>query len=541
MSDAQEPAQDPVQDPVQRALHLKGTYDAGALDAAGREELADLLRTDSVCRNALGADQCLHRLLHLHARPADPDVVIAGVHRRRAAEASASGFLRSVRSRRPRRGRRSGSWHPAAWIGAAVAAGVVVAVIVLLRAPQEVAPLRIVSATHATVDGVAVARDARVVLAAGQHLSTAAVGSATVRYADDSVVTVAGQTRVEVLGVRPGKRLAVHQGEVTVDVRPQAADHPFTIVTPHGEARVVGTRFTLTVERSTVLAVATGQVRLIDASGLAKEVRAGERAEIGRPPAAAAKAPADAVADYDFSAGAGDVVRERRGSGLDLRIEDPRAATWLPGGGLRLHGSTRLRSLQPATALVHACRASGAFSVMVDIAPDPLDAATTNPLDLPKRIICLPNDVDARNFSLGQGLYEGQLDVFDMRLFTSRGSPRGRPSVVTSASQVQARRMSVAFTRSANGTCTFAIDGRQVAVQLVDANEQRSQPVMTAQVPGTLAVWDDRLHLTLGAEEFVDVNGRRAWKGTFHRVAIFARALSVDEVATLHAVWSGDR
>lgn len=529
------------EDPVQRALNLKGAYDAGVLDARGREELAHLLRTNPACRNTLGADQCLHRLLQVYVRPADPEIVIAGLHRRRAAEASASSFLRRVHTRRKRRGRLSRSWRPTAWLGVAIAASVVAAVMVLLRGPQDVAPLSVVTATHTSVDGLVVAPDANVELAVGQQVSTAAAGAATIHYADDSVITLSEHSRLEVVAVQPNKRLALHQGQVTVDVQPQAVDHPFTIVTPHGEARVVGTRFTLTVDRSTVLAVATGLVRLTDASGVVKEVRAGERAEIGPPAAVSAMAPADAIAAYDFTEAAGDLVRERGGSGLDLRIEDPEAVTWVPGGGLRLHGSTRLRSIIPAAALVQACRASGAFSVVVDIEPDVLDPVSTNPLDLPKRIICLPNDVDARNFSLGQGLYEGPLDVFDMRLFTSRGSARGRPSVVTSTSQVQARRMSVAFTRAASGECTFAIDGRQVAVELVDADDQRSRPVMTAQVPGTLAVWDDGLHLTLGAEAFVDANGRRAWSGTFHRVAIFARALSADEMVTLHAAWRSDR
>lgn len=60
-----------------------------------------------------------------------------------------------------------------------------------------------------------------------------------------------------------GTRVTLTQGTLGADVAKQAPDQPLTIVTPHGEARVLGTVFRLVVDpASTRLEVREGKVRL---------------------------------------------------------------------------------------------------------------------------------------------------------------------------------------------------------------------------------------------------------------------------------------
>jgi hypothetical protein len=127
-----------------------------------------------------------------------------------------------------------------------------------------------------------------------------------------------------------------------------------------------------------------------------------------------------AVVAYDFSEGAGDVIRDTSGEGasLDLRVEDPEAVEWLPGGGLRINEDALIASEGPATKLIDAVTASGEMSLQAWVSP----ANTTQAG--PARIVTLSRDTGQRNFTLGQGEA-----AYEVRFRTQNTSANGEPSL----------------------------------------------------------------------------------------------------------------
>jgi len=132
--------------------------------------------------------------------------------------------------------------------------------------------------------------------------------------------------------------------------------------------------------------------------------------------------PEGAVALYEFGEGAGDIVRDTSGHGeaLDLRIADAGAAEWLPGGGLAVRQSTLIASEGPATKVIEAIRASGAFTLEAWVKPSNTTQAG------PARIVTLSRDTGQRNFTLGQAAA-----AYEVRFRTTSTSPNGEPSVAT--------------------------------------------------------------------------------------------------------------
>ena len=89
-----------------------------------------------------------------------------------------------------------------------------------------------------------------------------AASSAQLRFADGSVVTVAGDSELA-LSHGAQRQLALRRGSLTGDVRPQPADRPMLIRTPTAEVEVMGTRFLLVAKSGeTQLSVESGRVRL---------------------------------------------------------------------------------------------------------------------------------------------------------------------------------------------------------------------------------------------------------------------------------------
>lgn len=112
----------------------------------------------------------------------------------------------------------------------------------------------------------------------GDRIETA--GRVVLRYADGTRLDIAPGTAVWELGARGGKRVILIRGSVTGDVVPQPANQPLMLQTPEGEARVVGTVFTLSTGSGVSrLNVEKGVVRLTRISdGKAADVAAGQMA-----------------------------------------------------------------------------------------------------------------------------------------------------------------------------------------------------------------------------------------------------------------------
>ena len=99
-----------------------------------------------------------------------------------------------------------------------------------------------------------------------------------VRFPDTTSVDLSGETRLSSISNGTGKKLVLDFGTVTAQVARQPAGQPLVFSTPHAEARVLGTKLTLTVSATeTRLEVREGRVKLTRLSDNAStEVGAGQ-------------------------------------------------------------------------------------------------------------------------------------------------------------------------------------------------------------------------------------------------------------------------
>ena len=99
-------------------------------------------------------------------------------------------------------------------------------------------------------------------LRTGDLLRTAGEGSAVVQYlSEPTMLQLRANTQLLFQKTSRGKRLNLQAGEIAVVAGHQPTNAPMIFVTPHAEARVVGTRFQLAARRfSTWLQVSEGGV-----------------------------------------------------------------------------------------------------------------------------------------------------------------------------------------------------------------------------------------------------------------------------------------
>jgi ferric-dicitrate binding protein FerR (iron transport regulator) len=113
----------------------------------------------------------------------------------------------------------------------------------------------------ATVQGEK-AKEGQAILA-GLKIETGVESAAALKLADGTKIELAAETRVAQITNGDGKKIALDLGALTAEVKKQPAGQPLVITTPHAEARVLGTRFTLAVKGDTTrLEVQEGRVRL---------------------------------------------------------------------------------------------------------------------------------------------------------------------------------------------------------------------------------------------------------------------------------------
>jgi len=100
-------------------------------------------------------------------------------------------------------------------------------------------------------------------LSAGQGVQTLGAESSVQLRMDTTVIEVAGETKIGGITNGTGKTIALDAGAVTAQVSKQPPGQPLVFVTPHAEARVLGTKLTLAVSATeTRLEVREGRVRL---------------------------------------------------------------------------------------------------------------------------------------------------------------------------------------------------------------------------------------------------------------------------------------
>jgi len=235
-------------------------------------------------------------------------------------------------------------------------------------------------------------------------------------------------------------------------------------------------------------------------------VLVGVIASIGLSGARAAEPP-ERVVDglqtlYTFEALVRGTIPDRAGvgEGIDLRIDKPDGVRF-HAGRMGLDLPVVIASDGPATRLTKALRQAQQFSLEVWITP--AEGEQTGPA----RIVSLSLDTSKRSLSLVQ-----EKGRYELRLRTSNTSDNGTPATPTPDGTAVPRPTHLVATRTPDGVVRLSLDGKEVA---------------TNTVAGDMNRWPDDCRLVVGNE----VSGDRAWRGEIALVALYARALSADEIA----------
>ena len=212
---------------------------------------------------------------------------------------------------------------------------------------------------------------------------------------------------------------------------------------------------------------------------------------------------------YTFEEGGGSTVRDQAGIGepVDLKIENLSAVKW-SDAGLAVNSSTTIVAAKPNERLIAAVKKSKALTLEAWI------TSAENEQTGPARILTLSAGPSQRNFTLGQ---DGA--KFDVRLRSTKHDGNGLPSLSGGSGITKGRMTHVVHTRDAVGKVTLYIDGEEKGSQQRD---------------GDFSNWDESFRLALANE----TTGDRPWRGVFHRVAIYSRPFTPDEVRRNHAAGS---
>jgi hypothetical protein len=215
----------------------------------------------------------------------------------------------------------------------------------------------------------------------------------------------------------------------------------------------------------------------------------------------------DLLALYTFDDAGGDRVRDVSGAGkpLNLAIGDTSAVEWTERG-LVVKEPTLITTSDPPARLTRDVKRASAITIEVWITPAKTDQSG------PARILTLSSGTGERNFTLGQ---EG--DRYDVRLRSTRTDGNGLPSLSSPAGEVRLEPTHVVYSRDPTGRAMLYINGKQQAAGNVD---------------GDLSNWNEDFSLAIANETTKD----RPWRGTLHKVAIYSRALSAEEIRAKGAV-----
>jgi hypothetical protein len=225
-------------------------------------------------------------------------------------------------------------------------------------------------------------------------------------------------------------------------------------------------------------------------------------------PACAQPQPEGLVALYTFKEGSGTSVNDVSGVGtpMNLTIGNAAAVEWLPDGGILIKQDVLIATPSAATKFIEAAMQANELTVEAYVKPANLTQGG------PARMVTLSLDAGARNATLGQ-----QEGTWAMRTRTqdTGNNGSGGPGQFTSGPETVGLRLHhVVFTRDESGIETFYIDGVALDSRFVCCD---------------FTGWATNYRFALGGE----FNTQRFWHGEMHKVAIYSRALTAQEVGDL--------
>jgi hypothetical protein len=221
------------------------------------------------------------------------------------------------------------------------------------------------------------------------------------------------------------------------------------------------------------------------------------------------------IALYEFKTGTGSTAFDTSGVEPAINLALSGDYSWVNGWGVEFRNGKAQGPTSSSQKLTAMIQASGEYSIEAWVTP--ANVTQTGPA----RIISYSSGTTARNFTLGQSLYNYD---FLHRSGTTDGN--GEPSLSTADDDetLQASQQHVVITFDTT-------NGRKIYVNGQDTGNLDSESA------GSLIDWDDSFALILGNE----ASGDRPWRGKLRMVAIHNRALTPEQVEQNFLVNVGEK
>jgi hypothetical protein len=213
---------------------------------------------------------------------------------------------------------------------------------------------------------------------------------------------------------------------------------------------------------------------------------------------------ANMIALYEFKTGSGNVAYDTSGvaPAADLDLSVP-GVEWVGGWGINIKSGRAKTFGAPSRKFHDLIKATGEYSIEAWVTPG-------NVTQEDARIISYSGSTTARNFTMGQNLYN-----YEFAARSSGTDANGMPKLITDddAERLQASLQHVVMTFD-------PVNGRRIYV-----NGEFTGDVDGAG-GGTLEAWDNTFALYMGNE----ASGDRQWQGVLRLVAVYNRALNLQQI-----------
>jgi len=221
------------------------------------------------------------------------------------------------------------------------------------------------------------------------------------------------------------------------------------------------------------------------------------------------------IALYKFKTGSGTTAYDTSGVSPALDLTLSGNVGWVGGWGIDITGGKAQGSTANSRKLHDLITATGEYSIETWVVP----ANVTQ--EGPARIISYSAGTDARNFTLGQTLYN-----YDYLQRSTNTDGNGDPALSTADADedLQATLQHVVATYD-------PVNGRRLYVNGVFTDD------LDAVAGGSLIDWDSSFAFVLGNE----VSGNRQWQGKLRLVAIHNRALTSEQIMQNFAAGVGEK
>ncbi len=216
------------------------------------------------------------------------------------------------------------------------------------------------------------------------------------------------------------------------------------------------------------------------------------------------------VAYYNFRYDPDFIIRDlsRFGDPVNLRIQNPSAVSWSSNNNLELLSNNVLVSVIPAKKIITALKSTGEITAECWIKPEEPD------MSFDSRIISLGNNDSEVGFILDQNYNYSEYHKtlhYGVRLQTESTIESGYPEMAPDKSISYINMQHIAYVRDNMGKESLYMNGEKVTEGFR---------------PSGFESWKDNFYLRIGNEN--DMN--HPWRGTLYSVAIYNRALDLNEI-----------